>query len=362
MFKAPDTTNTEEHFSDKHQDDEEDHDGLEDFPFGEDANQQGTTMEHKPQTSTAKNHGGGDSHATKQTVTFEFDLSADGGGRTSLSNSRKGIQGLESSNRASMAQSIKNVTDMNDEEKNSLSACWKSKMNRFRFFIMFLPSLFSVWYAAAILFPPGARKSASLLLWDDGELDTVKVEFCPKTSICADDDGELDTVEVKFCPKTSICANGVLEIVMISLSRLTAFASYTFMGVTFLSKMHFLIRFLSSTYLLKLIPFESLHHVHTFSANMYGSLIFIHVVTHYIRYILRSDVDQLKTKVHVSGLCGALAMVLLIVSMSSFMKKWKDGVGKFEKRFSLHWIGIFVFCVSMFIHTYRTRVITLVFL
>ncbi len=220
-------------------------------------------------------------------------------------------------------------------------------MVRFRFFILFLPTLVSLWYAAAILFPPGAREKAILLLWDDGHL-----EFDDQTGI------------VKMCPldRESICAEGVLQIIMIASARLTAFASYPFLGAIFLSKMHCFIRFLSSTYLLKLIPFESLHHVHTFCANVYGGLIFFHVVTHYIRYILRSDVGQLGTMVHVSGLCGALAMVLLIVSMSSFAKKWKEGIGKFENRLSLHWLGVFILFVSMLIHTPRTRVMTLIFM
>ena len=131
---------------------------------------------------------------------------------------------------------------------------------------------------------------------------------------------------------------------------------------TFVSKMHFTIRFLSSTYLMKLIPFESLHQIHTYSAKVFGALILTHAITHYIRYILRSDVDQLRTKVHVSGLCGFFSIIIMIVGMSPIVKKFKNGIGRFEIRFNLHWAAMVTLCLSLCIHNERLRVITLILL
>ena len=117
-----------------------------------------------------------------------------------------------------------------------------------------IPCVLVVWYAAAILFPPEASKNslAKYFLWTDGAL-TYNDEGHPI-----------------LCPRSSICSEGVFQIIMIALARIIAFASYVFMTFTFVSKMHFFTRWLSSTYMRKYIPFENLHFVHTFIAKLYG--------------------------------------------------------------------------------------------
>ena len=161
---------------------------------------------------------------------------------------------------------------------------FSDKRTLFNFVAFVIPCTISMWYAAAILFPPETRAKYDLLLWDDGQL-------------IIEDDGQLT-----LCPRPSICSEGLMQLMAITMARLSAFASYVFMGATFLTKMHFLNRFLASTYLRKFIPFECLHHIHKKSARMFGGLIFMHTLSHYMRYMARSDVDQLTTKVHVSGL------------------------------------------------------------
>jgi hypothetical protein len=231
----------------------------------------------------------------------------------------------------------------NDNEENEDKEMRKNLL--FRLVTIVLPLVLSLWYSAAILFPPGVTEKYSYLLWDDGQL-------------IINDEGQ-----PSICPRASICSKGYTQVVLISISRLTAFASYAVMGVTFLSKMHFLIHFLSSSYIRTFVPFESLHHVHTNTGKIFAGLAFVHTITHYIRYILRRDVHQLGTQVHVSGLFGILSMSIVIISMSSIAKseRFKNNVGKFEKRLNCHWMFI-ILCMALCAHNGRTRVITLAFL
>ena len=219
---------------------------------------------------------------------------------------------------------------------------FSDKRNLFNFVAFVIPCTISMWYAAAILFPPETRAKYDLLLWDDGQL-------------IIEDDGQLT-----LCPRQTICSEGLMQLMAITMARLSAFASYVFMGAAFLTKMHFLNRFLASTYLRKFIPFECLHHIHKKSARMFGGLIFMHTVSHYMRYVARNDVDQLATKVHVSGLIGFISILVMIIGMSGIIKRrvWC----KFETRFNLHWIAMIVLVFAICIHHWRVRLLTLIFM
>jgi hypothetical protein len=90
--------------------------------------------------------------------------------------------------------------------KESKKATSKSseRMSRFIFVVMVLPTLFSLWYAAAILFPPEARTGGwRYLLWTDGAKTT-------------NEEGQ-----VTICPRASICSKGVFQVVLFNLARLT---------------------------------------------------------------------------------------------------------------------------------------------
>ena len=205
--------------------------------------------------------------------------------------------------------------------------------------ILVFPMIVSLWFASAILFNPSLRSKAPFLLWTDGAL-------------MKNQQGQ-----PVLCPQDSICAEGILQVILIAMARLSAFASYVVMGITFLSKMHSTIHYLSTTYLSTLIPLQSLHDVHKYSGKMFGYLALLHTLTHYLRYILRRDTEQISTKVHISGLVAILAMAVVVLSMSSIVRKRVA----FEKRFNAHWLFLLVVLALLF-HTPRTRTIILIFL
>ena len=110
-----------------------------------------------------------------------------------------------------------------EEEEDSIYRY--TGITRFQFFFFVLPMFISLWYSVAVLFPPESRQGKwSLVLWTPGNL--IKKE-----------DGS-----VSLCPRASICSEGVFQIILLCISRLTAFASYVAMGITFASKMHSTVR------------------------------------------------------------------------------------------------------------------------
>merc|ERR1719491_2456001 len=201
-----------------------------------------------------------------------------------------------------------------------------------------LPLFISLWYACAILFPPGARSMAPLLLWTVG-------------AVTKDYQGRYT-----LCPRASICSEGIFEIILISCARLTAFASYVVCCLTFASKMHSSIHFLSDTYAGYFIPFEALHHVHKNAGFWYAGLATMHTATHFIRYYERAEfLTQMNTRTAMSGSIAMLAMLVVVWSMS-VAKRFKRL--SFEHRFNFHWFFILL-AVALCFHHPRTRFITL---
>ncbi len=207
-------------------------------------------------------------------------------------------------------------------------------MSHFFLIIVVMTCLVSVWYSAAMLFPPQARDDHSLFLWDDGKL----LFF---------DDGQ-----PAICPWSSICSEGILQIVLFAISRVTAFACYVFMGVMFLSKMHFTLLQLPSSIAEQIRSFRSK------GWKVFISLVVLHTISHYIRYIVRKDVDQLLTGIHITGLCSILVMIAAI-----FDDCFKSSIDRFEKGIKNSFNRLFIIlCAILCFHHARTRIIILIFL
>jgi len=208
------------------------------------------------------------------------------------------------------------------------------------FIFVVVPMSISLWYAIAILFPPDARSKASLLLWTDGAF----IKNYNRTGRPA------------ICPRASICSEGIFQIILIGLARLTAFASYVVTGLTFMSKMHSTIHFLTSTYASYFIPFESLHHLHRRAGMWYMILALVHTITHLVRYAVRKEMGtQMRTQTAISGVF-AMYLMLVVVGSMSVAKRFKQI--SFERRFNFHWFFILLTAALCF-HTPRTRVVTL---
>lgn len=165
-------------------------------------------------------------------------------------------------------------------------------LSKFYLINLGIPSVLVAWYAAAILFPPDYRANYPALLWTDGAL-TYEEE----------DDG---TTTTTICPREAICSEGVLQIVLIAIARLTAFVSYIFMAFTFWSKMHNTSHMLSNTYFSTVLPLPHFHEVHKFTGVGYAVLAMLHAVGHFIRWMIRSEMVstcQQKRRKYLNSFC-----------------------------------------------------------
>ena len=131
--------------------------------------------------------------------------------------------------------------------------------------------LVCLWYSAAIFMPPRAEFwTPSQIFWTDGVLA----------------EGANGTATV--CPKDSLCSEGWAEIVLLMLSRLTAFMMYTAMGLTFLTKCHGFLHFLANTYVSELFPLEYLPRTHKIQGALFCGLGLLHTIGHLIRWAGRT--------------------------------------------------------------------------
>jgi len=215
---------------------------------------------------------------------------------------------------------------------------------KFYFLFLVIPVVISIVYSVAILFPPGWRNRVPFILWTEGAL-------------APNDEGILT-----LCPRSSICSEGAFQIVLISISRLTAFGTYTIMAHTFLTKMHCTIHALSVSFVGTMVPFSQLHHVHPLTGRWYAILAVVHTITHLIRWIVRSDMKLTGSQVGVTGIIGVLSIVGTVWSMSSgrFGAKAIKRM-KFENRFKIHLWLMTLLVAALCFHTPRCRIITAIF-
>lgn len=226
-----------------------------------------------------------------------------------------------------------------------------SPLNRFYLLFLILPTLASLWYAAAILFPTSWYGACPVLVWTP-------------SAQTRNDDGEFT-----ICPRSSICSEGAFQVFLISVARLTAFASYVVQGLAFASKMHSTIHFLSGTYANYLVPFESLHHVHAFTGASYSILALLHTLAHLIRWGVRTELGEwCGSRVGLSGIFAMLSMALVVFIMSPWGKKMSIGkrdsknMLAFENRFAIHRVSFWILTIALCFHVKRTRQITLSYL
>ena len=228
--------------------------------------------------------------------------------------------------------------------KDERPSWWNFRLSpiaRFYLCAIAAPLLMSLVYSAAIFFPPEARAKSSLFLWTDGHLiiDSGKAPI--------------------LCPAPLLCSEGVSQIIMVAIARLAAFASYAIMGLTFVSKMHSSLHYLSSTYLSNFVPFEHLHDVNSKMGMMYTWLIFAHTLAHLVRWGLRNELSYtINTRVGLSGAFGMFLMMLVTFSMT-LAKRFASI--SFERRFINHW-AFTLLVVALCFHNPRCRIVTSIFL
>ena len=217
-----------------------------------------------------------------------------------------------------------------------------------------VPLLLLLWYASAIFLPPSLQCRMPELFWTPGML---MLPTATTTGNHTNATADLPAVSfprvATVCPKPSLCAEGVVQIVLLVFARLSAFVMYLALGHVFLSKMHALIHFLSSTIIGFYVPFELMHVSHRLSGLMFFASALIHTVSHLVRWGLRGEMFLLVEKVGMSGVLAMLLMMAVVLPMR--VLRLKQAIA-FETRLRLHWLFVLVILACMF-HSSRTAII-----
>ena len=199
------------------------------------------------------------------------------------------------------------------------------------------------WYAGAIFFPPSLQEGNDRLFWTPGGLIY----------------GANNTATV--CPKATLCSEGWGQILLLILSRLTAFVMYVTIGLVYLTKCHALVHFLAKTYIAEIFPLEYLHTTHKTQGAMFLVLGVLHTIGHLIRWGMRSELSVMGgLSVFITGLLALILLLVIILPMS--LPALKEKI-PFEKRFALH-AGRFVevlLLICLLLHATRAGVIALIF-
>ncbi len=238
-----------------------------------------------------------------------------------------------------LAQEIKATAE---KERSRWTSCI-SRTTKFYLMAVGMPMLFALLYAIAILFPPDARAKVPVLLWTDGELkfEDEKATLCPTN-------------------RPYICSEGITQIILIAIARVSAFASYVMVGFVFVSKMHSTIHFLSSTIFSQTAPIENMHRLHSIMGRIYGVLALVHTVTHIVRWGMRGELALLVlSRPGLSGVLGMLSLAVAVLSMT-LAKRFKGKIS-YDARFTAHW-SFTVLVLAMAFNTPRCRTITSIFL
>jgi len=212
-----------------------------------------------------------------------------------------------------------------------------------------VPLLCSVWFAAAVFFPPGAQDRVPALLWTPGS--TVWINGT-----------------VTCCPKPSLCSEGWAQLWLLIIARLSAFAMYPSLVLVFFSKCHATLRFLSRTFVAELLPLALFHGTHTFHGLVFASLALLHTVVHIVRWALRDEIIPYLGRW--AGMSGAIGTTLMVAVTGSMLlprlQRWPRvgrlaalGRAPFEIRFNVHYLFL-PLIVVLCIHASRLMVATLV--
>lgn len=149
------------------------------------------------------------------------------------------------------------------------------------------------------------------------------------------------------CPRPTVCALEWYTLLLLAVSRGSAYATYPIMILLFLSKANNLRSWLQRSCFSIFVPFHDLHHVHVIGGHIVGIAVAIHGLAHFTRWASQGNLAFLWT--HVTGRSGVISLLLtpLIVLPMRWAKLRKQI--RWELRKALHYLSI-VWCFSICFH------------
>lgn len=141
-----------------------------------------------------------------------------------------------------------------------------------------------------------------------------------------------------ICARPTVCAEDWWSLVLLAISRSSAYFCYPLMMMLFLSKANNLRTLLQRTPLSMFIPFYDLHHIHTLAGAIVGTDVMIHGTCHMIRWGLQNNIEFIWTT-H-TGRSGVLAMAITpLITWPMLYPRFKKALS-WEWRKGLHYLSI----------------------
>jgi len=211
----------------------------------------------------------------------------------------------------------------------SASAARKSFLNACGLPLVLLPSLILCLYASLVFLPESFIGPGLLHYNQNG---TISV-----------------------CPRRTICSEGPVQLILIAISRLSAYTLYISLVLAMLSKCYCSVHFLSSTMLAVWLPFQWVHELHVVAGKIVFWASIVHTLPHLARWGLRAGSDEIieMSLVHKTGASGLAALLLLIVAV---LPMWRLKCvqrccnASFERRHWMHLCAIGMFVALLWHH------------
>ena len=208
-------------------------------------------------------------------------------------------------------------------QKRRLAFCSIHDIDECWFFILLISCLFCLVWIVVTSFSP---KPVGLLTRHDNN-GTIWWGICP--------------------PRGTVCAEEWYTLLLLAISRGSAYATYPLMMLLFLSKTNHLRTLLQSSYLSLYIPFYDLHAIHTYAGKVVSIAVGLHGTAHITRWLLQGNGRFLvQHQTGVSGLISFLLTPLITLPLAvPYLKKRMS----WEWRKGLHYLSI-VWGVSICFH------------
>ena len=158
------------------------------------------------------------------------------------------------------------------------------------------------------------------------------------------------------CPRYTVCAEEWWALVLLGISRLSAYFCYPLMMLLFFTKTNNLRTILLRTPISLIVPLYDLHQVHVFCGNTVGVGVLIHGIAHMIRWGLQGRISLIW--VHVTGITGAICFVLTPLIVWPMVVVYLKSNISWEVRNGLHYLSI-AWGITIMFHAPRMQIIYL---
>jgi len=156
-----------------------------------------------------------------------------------------------------------------------------------------------------------------------------------------------------LCPRETTCAEEWYTLLLLAISRLSAYMTYPLMILLFISKTNHLRTLAQRSFASLYVPFHDLHHLHVLSGKVVGVSAGAHAAAHFVRWATQGNLHLLWD--HVTGRSGLISILctpLIVLPMT--VPSLRSRIS-WEVRKGLHYLSI-VWGVAILFHAPKQHI------